>query len=164
MQGIFIDDWSQDCRICKKNYQAVFWKMRNFLGMNQITSKNCNKSSWMQVNKILLARDRPEQFPSFFCMQFSMESWTTMGWSRVSKAYQFLKVSSRVKIIIFRNLQLFNDWIELIKSFLLKKIPGINVFFCADLWSAKVFSMLITFNWSLTSPVILDTHVAFEPS
>ena len=27
-----------------------------------------------QVNKILLTRDRPEQFPSFFCMQFSMES------------------------------------------------------------------------------------------
>ena len=56
----------------KKNYRAVFWKNAKFLGMDQITSKN--KSSRMQVNKILLTRDRPEQFPSFFCMQFSMES------------------------------------------------------------------------------------------
>ena len=28
----------------------------------------------MQVNKILLTRDRPEQFPSFFGTQFSKES------------------------------------------------------------------------------------------
>ena len=43
--------------------------------MDQITSKNCIKSNWMQVNKILLTRDRPEQFPLiFFYMQFSMES------------------------------------------------------------------------------------------
>ena len=41
-----------------------------------------------------------------------------------------------------------------------KKNPRKKCFFCADLWSAKVFSMLITFNWSLTSPVILDTHQA----
>ena len=26
------------------------------------------------INKILLTRDRPEQFPPFFCMQFTMES------------------------------------------------------------------------------------------
>ena len=46
-------------------------------------------------------------------------------------------------IIIFRNLQFLNDYIELIKSFLLKKIPGKKCFFCADFWSAKVFSLLI---------------------
>ena len=46
-------------------------------------------------------------------------------------------------IIIFRNFQFLNDYIELIKSFLLKKIPGKKCFFCADFWSAKVFSLLI---------------------
>ena len=47
-------------------------------------------------------------------------------------------------IIIFRNLIfILNDYIELIKSFLLKKIPGKKCFFCADFWSAKVFSLLI---------------------
>ena len=34
-----------------------------FLGMDQITSKNCIESSRMQVNKILLTRDRPEGTP-----------------------------------------------------------------------------------------------------
>ena len=39
--------------------------------MDQITSKNCIKSSWMQVDKILLSRDRPEQFPSFLYEVFN---------------------------------------------------------------------------------------------
>ena len=58
--------------------------------MDQITCKTCNKSSWMQVNKILLTRDRPEEFPSFFVHSFQWNQ-TTMRWSCVSKAYHFLK-------------------------------------------------------------------------
>ena len=42
-----------------------FLENAKIIGMEQITCKNCNKSSSMQVNKILLTRDRPEQFPSF---------------------------------------------------------------------------------------------------
>ena len=91
VQGIFIDDWSQDCRIYKKNLSSGFLKNRKFVGMDQITSKNCNRSSWMQVNKIFLARDRPEQFRSFFACSFQWNQ-TTMGWSLVSKAYHFLKI------------------------------------------------------------------------
>ena len=59
--------------------------------MDQITSKNCIKSIWMQVNKILLNRDRPEQFPSFFGCSLQWNQ-TTMRWSRVPKAYHFLRV------------------------------------------------------------------------
>ena len=44
----------------------------------------------MQVNKILLTRDRLEQFPSFFVHSFQWNQ-TTMRRSRVSKAYHFLK-------------------------------------------------------------------------
>ena len=40
-------------------------KIAKVVGMDQITCKNCNNSSWMQVTKILLTHDRPEQFPSF---------------------------------------------------------------------------------------------------
>ena len=57
-----------------KNLSSSFLKNAKIVGMDQITCKNCNKSSWMQVNRILLTRDRPEQFSSFFCTQFSMES------------------------------------------------------------------------------------------
>ena len=64
--------------------------LEKFLGMDQITSKNCIKSSWMQVNKILLTRDRPEQFPSFFVCSFQW-SQTTMRWSLVPKLIIFLK-------------------------------------------------------------------------
>ena len=70
-----------------------FWKNAKFLGIDQITSKNCIKSRWMQVNKILLSRDRPEQFPSFFVCSFQWNK-TTMRWSRVPKAYHFLKISA----------------------------------------------------------------------
>ena len=38
------------------------------------------------------------------------------------------------------------------------------MFFCADLWSAKVFLHANYFNCSFTSPVILDTYAAVEPS
>ena len=67
-----------------------FLKNAQIVGMDQITCKNCNRSSWMQVNEILLTRDRPEQFPSFVVCNFQWNQ-TTMRWSRVSKAYQFLK-------------------------------------------------------------------------
>ena len=53
-----------------KNHLAVFLKNAKFVGMDQITCKNCNKSSGMQVNKILLTRDRPEQFPPFLVRSF----------------------------------------------------------------------------------------------
>ena len=43
----------------------------------------------MQVNKILITRDRPEQFPSFFVHSFQWNQ-TTMRRRRVSKAYRFL--------------------------------------------------------------------------
>ena len=55
-----------------KNLSSGFLKNAKFVGVYQITCKNCNKSSWMQVNKILLTLDRPEKFP--FCTQFSVES------------------------------------------------------------------------------------------
>ena len=74
-----------------KNLSSGFLENAKFVDMDQITSKNCNKISWMQVNKILLTRDRSEQFPSFFVSSFQWNQ-TTMGWSRVSKAHQFLKI------------------------------------------------------------------------
>ena len=52
-----------------KKISSGFLKNAGFVGMDQIMSKNCNKSGWMQVNKILLTRDRPEQFP-FFARSF----------------------------------------------------------------------------------------------
>ena len=74
-----------------------------------------------------------------------------------------LKLSSRVKkIIIFRNFQ-FLDEVELIKSFLLKKFQE-KMFFLCKLMESKRFFYANYFNWSLTSPVILDTHAAVEPS
>ena len=45
----------------------------------------------MQVNKILLTCDRPEQFPSFFVCSFQWNQ-TTLRWSRVPKAYHFVKI------------------------------------------------------------------------
>ena len=86
----FISNWSRDCQIYKKKISSGFLKKTKFVGMDQITCKNCNKSCWMQVNKILLTRDRPEQFPSFLVRSFQWNQ-TTMRWSRVSKAYHFLK-------------------------------------------------------------------------
>ena len=44
----------------------------------------------MQVNKILLTHDRPEQFSCLFGRSFQWNQ-TTMRSSRVSKAYHFLK-------------------------------------------------------------------------
>ena len=87
----FIGNWSRDCQIYKKKkLSSGFLKNAKIVGMYQITCNNCNKSSWMQFNKILLTRDRPEQFPSFLVCSFQW-SQTTMRWSRVSKAYHFLK-------------------------------------------------------------------------
>ena len=57
-----------------KKFIELFLENAKFVGVDQITCKNCNKSSWMHVNKILLTHNRPEQFPSFFSTQFSMES------------------------------------------------------------------------------------------
>ena len=75
----------------KKELYSGFWNNAKFVGMVQITYKNCNKSSWMQVNKILLSRDRPDQFPPFLVRSFQWYQ-TTMTWSRVSKACHFLKI------------------------------------------------------------------------
>ena len=72
-----------------KNWSSGFLENAKFVGMDQITCKTCNKSSWMQVNKILITRDRPEQFPSFFVHSFQWNQ-TTTRWSCVSKAYHFL--------------------------------------------------------------------------
>ena len=59
----------------QKNLSSSFLNNANFLGMDQITSKSCNKSSWMQANKILLTHDLPSwSIPLLFCTQFSMES------------------------------------------------------------------------------------------
>ena len=74
-----------------KNLSSGFWKNAKFLGMDQITSKSFIKSSWIQVNKILLTRDRPEQLPSFFVCSFQWNQ-TTMRWSRIPKAHHFLKI------------------------------------------------------------------------
>ena len=75
------------------------------------------------------------------------------------------KVSSRVKNHNFSKFAIFK-WLNRANQELsLKKKSGKNIFFCADLWSAKVFVYGANyFNWSLTSPIILDTHVAVEPS
>ena len=67
------------------------------------------------------------------------------------------------KIIIFLNLQFLDDSIELIKSFLLKQILGKMSFLCR-LMECKSFSYANNFDWSLTSPVLLDTRAAAEPS
>ena len=71
----FIERFLKKCEICRR-------------GPNYV--QNCDKSSWMQVNKILLTRDRPEQLPSFFVHSFQWNQ-TAMRWSCVSKAYHFLK-------------------------------------------------------------------------
>ena len=73
-----------------KKISSDFLENAKFVGVDQITCKNCNKHSWMQVNKILPTHDRLEQFPSFFVHSFQWNQ-TTMRWSRVSKAYHFLK-------------------------------------------------------------------------
>ena len=44
----------------------------------------------MQVNKMFLTRDRPEQFSSFLVRSFQLNQ-ITMRLSLVSKAYHFLK-------------------------------------------------------------------------
>ena len=56
---------------CQRNFSNGFLKNEKFVGVDQITCKNCNKSSWMQVNKILLTHDRPQQFPSFLYSVFN---------------------------------------------------------------------------------------------
>ena len=75
----------------KKNLSSGFFKNAKFVGMEQITCKTCNKSSRMQVNKILLTRDRPEEFPSFLYTVFN-------GIKLLSDEAAFLKL-----IIFFKN-------------------------------------------------------------
>ena len=77
--------------ILLKNLSSGFWNNAKFVGMDQITYTNCNKSSWMRVNKTLLSRDRPGQFPSFLEGSFQWYQ-TTIRWSRVSKACHFLRI------------------------------------------------------------------------
>ena len=54
-----------------KKLSSGFLKSAKFVGVDQITFKNCDKSSWIQVNKILLTLDRPEQFFFFLYAVFS---------------------------------------------------------------------------------------------
>ena len=54
-----------------KKLSSGFLINEKFVGMEQITCKNCNKSSWMQVYKIILTRARPEQPSSFLFAVFN---------------------------------------------------------------------------------------------
>ena len=54
-----------------KKFIERFLEKCEIFSMEQITSKNCIKSIWMQVNKILLTRDRQEQLPYFFVSVFN---------------------------------------------------------------------------------------------
>ena len=54
----------------EKNLSSGFLKNAKIVGMDQITCKNCNKSSGMRDDKILLTRNRPEQVPSFLVRSF----------------------------------------------------------------------------------------------
>ena len=59
-----------------KNLSSVFFKNAKFVGVDQVSFQNCNKSSRMQVNKIFFTRDRPGQFPSFFAGGFQWNQTT----------------------------------------------------------------------------------------
>ena len=52
--------------------------------------KNCNKRSWMQVNKDSSYTRSPWAILLFFVLSFQWNQ-TTMRWSSVSQAYHFLK-------------------------------------------------------------------------
>ena len=75
-----------------------------------------------------------------------------------------IKVSSRVKNHHFTKFAIFRWLNRAHQELSFKKNSRKKCFFWADLWSTKIFSMLYDFNWSLTSPVILDIHAAAEPS
>ena len=75
-----------------------------------------------------------------------------------------IKVSSRVKNPHFTKFAIFRWLNRAHQELSFKKNSRKKCFFWADLWSTKIFSMLYDFNWSLTSPVILDIHAAAEPS
>ena len=71
-------------------YLRPYWKAFPVFNVLE-TCREVIKSNWMQVNKILLTRDRTEQFLSFFVCSFQWNQ-TTMRWSRVTKASHFLKI------------------------------------------------------------------------
>ena len=75
LQDIFIDNWSRNCQVYKKQLSSGFFNSAKYVGMDQITCENRKKRSWMQVNKIL-TRDRPEQFPYFFERSFQLNQTT----------------------------------------------------------------------------------------
>ena len=76
-----------------------------------------------------------------------------------------VKVSSRIKNHHFSKFAIFRWLNRAHQELSFKNNSRKKCFFCADLWSAKVFSMLIfLIIGSLTSPVILNTHAAVEPS
>ena len=73
-QGIFIDNWSRDRQIYIKIYRAVFLKNAKFVGMHQIIyicAKTVTKGAECKLIKILLTRDRLEQFSSFLYSVFN---------------------------------------------------------------------------------------------
>lgn len=50
--------------------------------------KNCNKSSGLLANHILLSGDQPKQSPSFLVFSFKWNK-TTIRWNCNSKAHRF---------------------------------------------------------------------------
>ena len=83
-----------------KNLSSGFVKNAKFVGVDQITSKNCNKSSWMQVKKFFLLAIAQSNSPLFWT-QFSMES-NHYEMKPPSKAYHFLKkLSNCVDSMLF---------------------------------------------------------------
>ena len=75
-------------KFIKKKFSSGSLENAKIVGMDQITCKNCHKSSWMPVNKIfLLAIVRSNSPLSLYSFQWNQ---TTMRWSWVSKAYHFL--------------------------------------------------------------------------
>ena len=91
LQEIFIDNWSPDCRIYKKIYRVVFWKMRNLKAWTKLRPKTITKAAECRSITFFLLTIAPSNFPLFFVCSFQWNQ-TTTGWSRVSKAYQFLKI------------------------------------------------------------------------
>ena len=70
-----IEQFFEKCEICRN-------------GPNYVQKRN--KSRWMQVNKIPLTRDRPEQFPSFFVRSFQWNQlWDEAAFSKIIILFKY---------------------------------------------------------------------------
>ena len=67
--------------------------MRNLQAWTKLRAKTVTKAAECKLLKILLTRDRPEQFSSFFCKQFSLKS-------------NHYEMKPRFQVIIFLKIQL----------------------------------------------------------